>query len=172
MASILTEICQVSTLLCAADKSSFRSLSKTLTTKLLSLLLVSFLEIKLSNIAESSKSNLFLVALADLNILIEIFNSSALLSLELSVFLFSFPTYTSFLSSKSFFSFLFICQLAGKSSVLASLIFAFFLSDLVYDSVLDQTLAFFLVSFLIFRYPRLWLYYTPIFFASFAFSSY
>jgi len=110
---------------------------------------------KLSDIAELSESDLPLVVLANLNISIKVSDSSTLLFFELSVLLFSSLAYVSFLSGRSFFPFIFICQLANKSSVLASLVFAFFLLNPIFNPISDQTLVSLLVFSPISKYSGL-----------------
>lgn len=85
---MLAEICQISALLYVTDKSSFRFPAKNPTTLLLFPLPVLVPNLKLSNIAELSKSYIPIVALADLDISRKAFTSFALLPLKLLFLLF------------------------------------------------------------------------------------
>jgi len=104
MASVLAKICQVSVLLHTANKSPSIFLVKTLTVILSPLLSVSFPDLKLSNVTELSESDLPIATSTNLDILIEAFDFSILLLLELSIPTFSSLTYIFSLSSEPFFS--------------------------------------------------------------------
>ena len=98
-----------------------------------------FSDIKLRNIIELTKSNLLLIAPANLNIFIKVFNFFALYSFEL---FFSFSYLYFFFPQQVVLSFIFICQPANKSSILA-----FFLLDPVFILVLNQTSYLFFIYF-------------------------